>query len=50
MFHGNIIVLLGFTGTVGGSVVNAEDRLVSLPVEANLDSLGDLPQLGNENE
>ena len=43
MAHGGIVVLLGLAGTVSGAVVNAQNGLVALPVEADLHCLGDLP-------
>ena len=48
MAHGGVIVLLRLAGAVRGAVVDAQDRLVTLPVEADLHRLGNLPQLHGE--
>ena len=43
--HGGVVVLLGLAGAVGGPIADTQHRLVSLPVEADLDGFGDLPHL-----
>ena len=45
MTHGGVVIFLRLAGAVGRPVANAQHRLVSLPIEANLDRLRDLPQL-----